>query len=819
LPLNSTITLGNGNWTISAWVKTLSGGTVISNDNGGPVTNELGITSSKILYSNYNGSWQIHYGVTNVTDDTWHYLTWVNFDNHTMKMYVDGNLDVASFDSTTNNGGPVNAIGRSWYRSFSGTLDDVKIWKHALSAREINASYNVSSYRLENNFTGLSDGVYTFNAHVQDLSGNVNSAGIQTIIVDTITPTITYVAPTDSNNTNVARNYTYINVTTSDTNQGSSFIDWNRSLVGWWRLEGNALDSSTYGNNGTAYFDTGSYWTSGGKLGQGIRFVSGDGGAAGLTDVVVVPDRDSLDLDLSKNFTIETWFKPATYSCTAILRKDSQFELYRCAGAGSGITIRLWNPGTVDNTGSIAISDGSWAHIVVTYDKPNTALKMYVNGAEAGSWSISGTPAATTGDVGLGAYPSGQFSINGTLDDVKFYSRAISIKEINASYNAGSYRLENNFTNLATGTYTYKAYTQDLAGNTNSEQERTFIVNSAPVMNSSTIAPSTAYVNDTLKGYCSANDSDGGNVSYYYQWYVGTVANASGITSRNFTQSTAVNVANISSSNLVKSQSWILGCRAFDGYSNSTLWKNSTARTIDNSAPPKVNLSYPLNNDTSFINRTPRFNWSAVTDANGDSVTYNIAVSTFNNFSDIIYNVSGISNNYYDSSSELQFITYYWKVKANDGALDGNWSDTWNFTVVSYVSVQMINANISFDSVNPSESQDTTDDAPAPFLLKSFSNTYIDARNLTVANSLWATQPLDTRYWQMKTRLKTDGSFNSTGSLTTFFNITNVSYLVRRLNYSQTRNNVTFDINITVPMYEHPGVKSSWFNIDWEVAS
>jgi len=52
-------------------------------------------------------------------------------------------------------------------------------------------------------------------------------------------------------------NYTYVNVSAYDNhNNYSAFIDWNRSLVGYWRLEESSngtyfIDSSTYLNNGS----------------------------------------------------------------------------------------------------------------------------------------------------------------------------------------------------------------------------------------------------------------------------------------------------------------------------------------------------------------------------------------------------------------------------------------------------------------------------------------------------------------------------------------------------------------------------------------
>jgi len=148
----STITLGNSNWTVSAWVLTTSGGSVLSNDNGGPVTNDLGVSLNKIYYNNYNGSWQPHYGNTTINDNVWHFLTWVNFNNQTMVMYVDGNVDSSNFNSYTTNGGPVNSIGRNWGATYRGSIDEVKIYNRVLSLEQIRLIYNSESagYNMKN---------------------------------------------------------------------------------------------------------------------------------------------------------------------------------------------------------------------------------------------------------------------------------------------------------------------------------------------------------------------------------------------------------------------------------------------------------------------------------------------------------------------------------------------------------------------------------------------------------------------------------------------------------------------------------------------
>ncbi len=342
---------------------------------------------------------------------------------------------------------------------------------------------------------------------------------------------------------------------------------------------------------------------------------------------------------------------------------------------------------------------------------------------------------------------------------------------------------------------------------------------SAPVMNSSRILPTVAYKSDTLKGYCSANDNDGDNIYYYYIWYKNATSYATGVTSSNYTQATEVNVDSLSAGVQNKGENWMLGCRAFDGSLNSS-WINSSAVTIQNTPPPKVTLQYPENNNDSFTNRTPEFNWTGVTDVDGDNVTYSIHISTFSDFSDTVINRTGLSSNYYDFEGELGFRTYYWRVQAYDGTSYGSWSDSWNFTVQPYVSVHILNNNINFNSIAAGATKDTTTNNPSPFIFKNYGNTYVDLLSMNISTSIWTTQSLNTSYWQFKARsTANDGTFNESGSFVDWFNATNISYVVRKLNYSVSNSNVSLDTLITVPTYESVGTKSSTLTFIWEAAS
>ena len=144
--LSSSIsTGGTNNWSVSAWTKTTNSGvnSVLSNSSGGPVTNDLRIDTSKIAYYHYDGSWKEEFGTSNIADGRWHNLIWVNSNNQTINLYVDGNLENNGAPSATTNNGPVNQIGRNWSLSATAAIDDVRVYNRALSASEVAQLYTM----------------------------------------------------------------------------------------------------------------------------------------------------------------------------------------------------------------------------------------------------------------------------------------------------------------------------------------------------------------------------------------------------------------------------------------------------------------------------------------------------------------------------------------------------------------------------------------------------------------------------------------------------------------------------------------------------
>ncbi|MCK5322096.1 MAG: hypothetical protein KAJ47_02430, partial [Candidatus Aenigmarchaeota archaeon] len=329
--------------------------------------------------------------------------------------------------------------------------------------------------------SGLSDGQHTITVYSSDLAGNTESQS-QSFTIDTIIPKIDFVDPTPDDNNYNPYTYTYINATITDTNKGSSFIDWNKSLVGWYRFDNatDLLDHSTYLNDGT---NSGSTYEEIGKFGGARAFDEID------NNIVISDFGGSFDT-LSLSF----WFKDSSTT-------GSDFEYifsWGTVSASNSINIYFGEdssaiPNTlrtsindagesgqyVDVSGANIYVDGNW-HLY-TLVKNTSGTYVYIDG----NYKISSGVGDGSINPSIDIYIGGRYDSDpnrfygGYLDEIMLINRSISEEEINASYNNSLYRLEANITGLAEGIYTYTAYTQDLAGNHNNSAARTMTIDLA----------------------------------------------------------------------------------------------------------------------------------------------------------------------------------------------------------------------------------------------------------------------------------------------------------------------------------------------------
>ncbi|MCP3684817.1 MAG: hypothetical protein GY861_19285, partial [bacterium] len=406
-----------------------------------------------------------------ITESGWYHVV-TSFNGTNGSLYVNGLLEdsfAVSSDSIDYQGTNTYIGGAS--ANFKGRIDEVQIWNRVLSQEEINASYNAGVYRLERNFTSIPDGSYNFSANVIDAAGNMNKTDTRQIIVDTTSPSISFISPTEDNASAVNRDWAYVNASVSDANYVSSLVDFNRSLVGWWSFEDGSLsDASTHGND---LSNSGAVSTTDGKFGDAMEF--------GPTDWLSLSDNPSLNIEEMDGLTVETWVKlkdNTRDASSAQFRIAAQFNYpdagwyLRYNGRSSAYFRFTTYTATSDINSYFSITNESllnnWHHVVAVMNKTHNVI--YLDG-------VQGDPAAitllndSTNDLEIGSsWTPGSW--NGTIDEFKIWNRALSAKEINASFNAGVYRLERNFTGLNPGVYNYTAYAIDIAGNKNQTETR-----------------------------------------------------------------------------------------------------------------------------------------------------------------------------------------------------------------------------------------------------------------------------------------------------------------------------------------------------------
>jgi hypothetical protein len=164
----------------------------------------------------------------------------------------------------------------------------------------------------------------------------------------------------------------------------------------------------------------------------------------GINDYVDFGDIDSLE---NGSITISLWVKPVYFNSSGYneaLRKEGSGGFHMvcssCGGAGG------WYMGFKNSTGvdtSIIISPSmtplnQWTHIALSID--GSAIKAFINGNLNSSTTLVGGSRGTGNSrIYLGGYgPALPRTFNGTIDDVRFYSRGVTAQEISNIYNTAA---------------------------------------------------------------------------------------------------------------------------------------------------------------------------------------------------------------------------------------------------------------------------------------------------------------------------------------------------------------------------------------------
>ncbi|MGE0066906.1 MAG: LamG domain-containing protein, partial [Solirubrobacterales bacterium] len=148
---------------------------------------------------------------------------------------------------------------------------------------------------------------------------------------------------------------------------------------------------------------------------------------------------NSASLGLTSPITLEAWIKPtslpASGTFASILTKP---ESYSLQFNGPKLEFTVIQNGTRKRlqAASGAIVAGQTYHVVGTYD--GTTQRLYINGAQAKSGSLSGAASVTTNPLYVGSWGGTEEFFKGTIDEVAVYGSTLSAARVSAHYQAGT---------------------------------------------------------------------------------------------------------------------------------------------------------------------------------------------------------------------------------------------------------------------------------------------------------------------------------------------------------------------------------------------
>jgi hypothetical protein len=217
---------------------------------------------------------------------------------------------------------------------------------------------------------------------------------------------------------------------------GTAYADLNDGLVAYYPFDGNANDESGNGNHGVEYGET--HYTNG-MIKQARLFDREDG-----LEYILIPNTLN-----SNEYSVALWANLEDISSLHSLLMLNSTSYW--AGADFWLfmsservaVIQNQNDLREDSYNSTFMSSNrleSHTNYFIVANFQNQRMTLYVNGefyAEYGGVApIQNNP--TNLNIGISPSGTGQYQINGLIDDLRIYNRALSDSEIDELYQIGS---------------------------------------------------------------------------------------------------------------------------------------------------------------------------------------------------------------------------------------------------------------------------------------------------------------------------------------------------------------------------------------------
>jgi len=186
----------------------------------------------------------------------------------------------------------------------------------------------------------------------------------------------------------------------------------------------------------------------GGTAGTGVAFgqigaIAGDSSDSALFDntidaLITVPDDPALAFGTDGDFAIEAWINTTDVSSTIFNKGDTNGGYWmRIEGDGTLRFMLDYGTTSTEARTTSALNDGLWHHVVGVADR-DAGVALYVDGVLAVEKApLGGNDVTSSLDLQIGKLGNGTY-LNGELDEVALYDRALGEAEILAHYQAAS---------------------------------------------------------------------------------------------------------------------------------------------------------------------------------------------------------------------------------------------------------------------------------------------------------------------------------------------------------------------------------------------
>jgi hypothetical protein len=213
--------------------------------------------------------------------------------------------------------------------------------------------------------------------------------------------------------------------------------------LGYWKMdEGYGTSVGNSGSGGSVLAGSLSSgtpsWRIDGKFGDALFFNSTKTGAS----ATYVDLGDKTDYERT-TFTVSAWVNRSGScpfsNCTVFAKGTSSNIGYalQVKDAGSGYKASMNLRDSQEVYGTTTLEAGKWYHIAASID--GSTVKVYVNGRLETSTAQTQTPSYSTETAKIGNKNDGlDVGFNGLIDEVKFFTSALSASEVKIDYNRGS---------------------------------------------------------------------------------------------------------------------------------------------------------------------------------------------------------------------------------------------------------------------------------------------------------------------------------------------------------------------------------------------